>query len=366
LFFSIRDTGIGIPQDKQRTIFDAFSQADTSTTRKYGGTGLGLTIASQLARLMGGKLCVQSEVGKGSTFSFTIQVGPGVAESAAGLRDVSQLAGVPILVVDDNATNRRILESSLLRWKMMPTVVESAAEALRALRRAATSATQLPLVLTDAHMPDLDGFTFIKTIRQDPSLESVKIVVLTSGGERGDAACCRKLGVSAYLSKPFDRLELREVLLRVLAGDSASSEKAILVTRHSIRDQAKSLRFLVAEDNLVNQKLIARFLEKRGHAVVLAGHGLEVLDLLEQQPFDIVLMDVMMPEMDGFEATKRIREKEKTTGAHLPIIALTAHAMRGDREQCLAAGMDGYVSKPIKLEELFSAIESLIQHSSLA
>ena len=363
LLFIVRDTGIGIPADKQRTIFDAFSQADTSTTRRYGGTGLGLTIASQLARLMRGKLWVESEVGKGSTFYFTVQVGPGVAESAAGSQDVSQLAGVPVLAVDDNAANRRILENSLLRWKMIPTVVESAAKALQVIRHACASRTQLPLVLTDAHMPELDGFTLIETIRQDPSLKDVRIVVLTSGGERGDAARCRKLGVAAYLSKPFDRLELRDILLRVLAGDSARSESPILVTRHSVREEAKSLRFLVAEDNLVNQKLIARLLEKRGHTVVLAGNGLEALELLEKQPFDIVLMDVMMPEMDGFEATKRIREKEKAGGAHLPVIALTAHAMRGDRDQCLAAGMDGYVSKPIKLEELFSAIENLVTNS---
>jgi len=364
LLFSVRDTGIGIPADKQHTIFDAFSQADTSTTRKYGGTGLGLTIANQLAHLMGGKLWVESEVGKGSTFYFTVQVGPGLAESAAALPDVSQLAGVPILVVDDNSTNRRILEHTLLRWKMIPTVVATAADALRVIRRTSASGVRLPLVLTDAHMPELDGFTFIETIRQDPSLKNIKIVVLTSGGERGDAARCRKLGVCAYLSKPFDRLELRDVVLRVLAGDTPCSENAILLTRHSMRDQAKSLRFLVAEDNVVNQKLIARLLEKRGHTVALAGNGLEVLEILEKHSFDIVLMDVMMPDMDGFEATKRIREKEKAAGAHLPIVALTAHAMRGDREQCLAAGMDGYVSKPIKVEELFSAIESLMQHSS--
>ncbi len=364
LLFSVRDTGIGIPLDKQRSIFDAFSQADSSTTRKYGGTGLGLTIASQLVRLMGGNLWVESEAGRGSTFYFTVQVGLGDAESPrdslAKTLDISQCAGVPVLVVDDNATNRRILEDSLRNWKMMPTVVDSAAAAIRALRRVQESHSPLPLLLTDAHMPEMDGFGLVERIRQDPSLNNIKIVVLTSGGRRGDAALCRTLGVNAYLSKPFDRLELRELLLRVLAGDSARPESAALVTRHSLRDQAKSLCFLVAEDNVVNQKLIARLLEKRGHTVVVARNGWEALALWEQRPFDIVLMDVMMPEMDGFEATRRIREKEKASGAHLPIIALTAHAMRGDREQCLAAGMDGYVSKPINMEELFSVIENLL------
>ena len=221
LLFSVRDTGIGIPADKQRNIFDAFSQADSSTTRKYGGTGLGLTIAGQLVRLMGGKLWVQSEAGKGSTFCFTVQVGPGdriSAESRAKTLDISPFIGVPVLVVDDNATNRRILEDSLLRWKMVPTVVDSAAAAIEALRRAQESGSPLPLLLTDAHMPEMDGFGLVERIRQDPSLNNIKIVVLTSGGGRGDAALCRKLGVDAYLSKPFDRLELRDLLLRVLAG----------------------------------------------------------------------------------------------------------------------------------------------------
>ena len=185
-------------------------------------------------------------------------------------------------------------------------------------------------------------------------------MILTSGGTRGEAVRCQKLGVAAYLSKPFDRLELRDVLLRVLAGNPAKPESRPLVTRHTLREQAKSLRFLIAEDNVVNQKLIARLLEKRGHTVSLARNGWEALALLEQRPFDIVLMDVMMPEMDGFEATRRIREKEKASGAHFPIIALTAHAMRGDKEQCLAAGMDGYVSKPINMEELFSVIENVL------
>jgi two-component system, sensor histidine kinase and response regulator len=243
---------------------------------------------------------------------------------------------------------------------MVPTVVDGAVAAIEALKQVHESGTQLPLVLTDAHMPDIDGFGLVERIRQDPLFANVKIVILTSGGQRGDAARCKQLGVAAYLSKPFDRLELRDVLLHVLAHEPAKPENRVLVTRHTVLEQADSLSFLVAEDNVVNQTLIARLLVKRGHSVVLAQNGREALEILEKQPFDIVLMDVQMPEMDGFEATKRIREKEKVSGAHQPIIALTAHAMKGDEERCLAEGMDGYVTKPIKLEELFSVIEGVL------
>ncbi len=360
LQFSVRDTGIGIPADKQEKIFDAFSQADSSTTRKYGGTGLGLTITAKLVRLMGGKIWIESENGKGSTFHFTIRVGTEVATAARESFDVSQLAGVPVLVVDDNATNRRILEDSVIRWKMVPTVVEGAAAAIQVLQNACAWHARLPVVVADVHMPEIDGFGLVERIREDPLLSGLKIVLLTSGGERGDAARCQKLGVAAYLKKPFDRLELREVLLRVLAENPATHEKRTLVTRHTIREQTKSLTFLVAEDNEVNQRLIARLLEKRGHTVLLAQNGQEALDALDTQAIDIVLMDGQMPVMDGFEASRCIREKEKKSGAHLPIIALTALAMKGDKERCLASGMDGYVSKPIKLEELFSVIEKIL------
>jgi CheY-like chemotaxis protein len=359
LRFSVRDTGIGIPVDKQHKIFGAFCQADSSTSRKYGGSGLGLAISAQLIGLMGGRVWVESEVGKGSTFHFTVQFGPGGPALPPESLDVSQLAGVPILVVDDNAANRRILEDSVIRWKMMPTVVDGAAGAIQELRHALESGARLPLVLTDAHMPEVDGFGLVERIRQDPLLSNLRIVILTSGGERGDAARCQKLGVAAYLSKPFDRLELREVLLRVLAGDPAAPGRMALVTRHTVREQEKSLSFLVAEDNAVNQRLIVRLLEKRGHSVVLAQNGREALEALEKQQFAVVLMDIQMPEMGGFEATKLIREKEKASGTHVPIIALTAHAMQGDKDRCLACGMDGYVSKPINIEEVFSVIEEV-------
>jgi two-component system sensor histidine kinase/response regulator len=361
LRFSIRDTGIGIPSNKLDKIFRAFSQADSSTTRRYGGTGLGLTISAQLAGLMGGRIWVESEPGRGSTFYFTVRLGPGASALPGELLDGSQLERVPVLVVDDNATNRKILEDSLTRWNMTPTVVEGAKSAMRILQHAGNSGATLPLVLTDARMPEVDGFGLVEMIRQDPLLAGVRIVMLTSGGERGDVARCRKLGVAAYLSKPFDRLELREVLLRVLAGSQPMRDNRSVVTRHTLLDQSQSLSFLVAEDNAVNQKLVARLLEKRGHSVVLAVNGREALSALEKRPFDVVLMDGEMPEMDGFEATRRIREKEKLSGSHLPIIALTAHAMQGDKDRCLAGGMDGYVSKPIKLEELFSVIDDVIR-----
>jgi CheY-like chemotaxis protein len=361
LRFSVRDTGIGIPVDKQHRIFDSFSQADSSTTRKYGGTGLGLSISSRLVSLMGGNIWVESESGKGSTFHFTAPVGHGVAALPSESLDASELAGVPVLVVDDNAANRRILEDSAIRWKMLPTVVEGAAAAMQVLQQAQASGAQLPLVLTDAHMPDIDGFVLVERIRQDPLLSNLRIVILTSSGELGDAARCRKLGVAAYLNKPFDRLELRAVLLHVLASEPAEPEAA-LVTRHTLHEQQQSLSILVAEDNAVNQRLIARLLQKRGHAVVLALNGREALEAMENQPFDMVLMDIQMPEMDGFEATRLIREKERASGAHAPIIALTAHAMQGDEERCLACGMDGYITKPIQPEDLFREIDRLRVH----
>lgn len=364
LGFSVRDTGIGIPAEKLEKIFGAFSQADSSTTRRYGGTGLGLTISTQLVGLMGGKIWVESESGKGSTFHFTVHVGVGTPAPSDKSFEQIQLAGVSILAVDDNPTNRRILEDSLAGWKMKFLVVEKAAHALRILQQAQKSGIELPLVLTDAHMPEMDGFGLVERIRQDPSLSNVRIVILTSGGERGDAARCKKLRVAAYLSKPFDRLELREVLLRVLAGAPALQNKSSMVTRYTLLEQTKSLAFLVVEDNSVNQRLVTRLLEKRSHKVVLAANGREALEVLANKTFDIVLMDGEMPEMDGFEATRLIREKEQMSGSHLPIIALTAHAMHGDKDRFMAAGMDGYVSKPIKPEEFFSVIDDVLRRAA--
>jgi two-component system sensor histidine kinase/response regulator len=240
---------------------------------------------------------------------------------------------------------------------MLPTVAEGAVAALQVLQNAHASGVQLPLVLTDAHMPDIDGFGLVESIREDPALSNVRVVILTSGGERGDAARCQTLGVAAYLSKPFDRLELRDVLLHVLARGPATLGKRALVTRHTVREETQSLSLLVAEDNTVNQRLIARLLEKRGHTVVLVRNGREALEAMDKQSFDIVLMDVQMPELDGFETTRLIRKREEASGVHLPIIALTAHAMQGDKERCLACGMDGYIPKPVQPEDMFLEID---------
>lgn len=360
LLFSVRDTGIGISAEKQQMIFEAFSQAESSTTRKYGGTGLGLAISRKLVNMMGGQLRVESEPGMGSTFYFTIQAGHAQGALQSEPLMLPELAGVRVLIVDDNATNRRLLEDSVKRWGMLPTVAESADSALQLLN---ASPTKPALVLTDAHMPRLDGFGLTKKIRDDPSLAALSIIILTSAGQRGDGARCRELGVSAYLSKPFDRLELRDALRRVLAGKALSPGTDALITRHTIRQQINPLTFLVAEDNTVNQRLIARLLEKRGHRVVLVQNGSEALEAFQKQGFEVALMDCHMPEMDGFEATREIRKKEKLIGGHLPIIALTADAMKGDKERCLAAGMDGYVSKPVKLDELFSVVESVLQRN---
>ncbi len=290
LRFKIRDTGIGIPADKQGIIFEAFSQADSSTTRKYGGTGLGLTICAQLVEMMGGKITVESEARRGATFCFTAQVGRAAAALAGDSLDVSQLAGVPVLVVDDNATNRRTLQDSLSRWKMTTTVVGGAVAALEELHRCLATGAPLPMVLTDAHMPEIDGFGLVERIRQEALFDDIRIIVLTSGGQRGDAARCQKLGVAAYLSKPFDRLELRDVLLRVLAGGATSPKKGALVTRHTVLEQQNAISFLVAEDNAINQRLITRLLEKRGHTVVVAKNGREALEALAKRSFDVVLM----------------------------------------------------------------------------
>jgi len=361
LHFSVKDTGIGIPQDRQKLIFEAFTQADSSMTRKFGGTGLGLTISSSLVQLMGGRVWVESEPAKGSTFHFTAKFGLGKAPAArAPAQDLVDLRNMPVLVVDDNATNRLMLEGMLLRWFMMPTLAEGGREALDILHKAKKNGKPFPLVLTDMQMPGMDGFALAEQIKNDPGLAGATIMMLTSAGQRGDAARCRELGIAAYLTKPIQQSDLREAILTALGNRSVERDRAALVTRHSLREARRNLRILLAEDNPVNQTLAIRLLEKRGHTVVVANNGREALAILENSAaggFDLALMDIEMPEMDGFEATAAIREKEKSSGKHLPIIALTAHVMKGDQDRCAAAGMDGYVSKPIHPDELFHAID---------
>ncbi len=355
LHFTVSDTGIGIPLDKQKSIFDPFSQADTSTTRKFGGTGLGLSISVRLVQMMGGHMWVESKPGVETEFHFTIPLLPALNPISARAGENSKfLRGVKALIVDDNSTNRRILELMLKRWEMVPTAVQSGAEAIAELLSSPAADEPYGLILSDVLMPGMDGFAFAERVRQEPKLSSAKIVMLTSAGQRGDAARCRELGISAYAMKPVRRSELLDVISRLLDGRE-QDPAAPLITRYSIaneRTAARSLRVLIAEDNLVNQKLVARLLEKRGHTVRIACNGREALECLVQAPYDLVLMDVQMPDMDGFEATGELRRREKLTGLHTPIIALTAHAMKGDRERCHEAGMDGYLSKPIRAAEL--------------
>ncbi len=362
LRFTVSDTGVGIPKDKQESIFDSFSQADTSTTRKYGGTGLGLTISARLVEMMGGNIRVESEPGRGTEFRFTLRLGVADAKDirVATVAPPELLRGVKVLVVDDNRTNQRILEGILGRWEMKPTLVEGGEEALAELFAAREAGKPFALILTDMHMPGMDGFALVERIRQRPELSPATIMMLTSAGHRGDAARCQELGVAAYLLKPIRQSELREAIARVLGA--VAEEGAIpLITRFSLqhpREPAAFLRVLVAEDNPVNQRLVVRLLEKRGHRVEVVVNGREALQVLDKQRFDLVLMDVQMPEMDGMEATAAIRKKETGSGWHIPIVALTANVMKGDREKYLASGMDGYLAKPIRPLELDELLES--------
>ena len=365
LQFTVADTGIGVPEEKFETIFAPFSQADTSTTRKYGGTGLGLTISTRLVHMMGGRIWLESQVGRGSQFHFTTRMGvsEGKEIKLGTIAPPEVLRDVRVLVVDDNQTNCRILEGMLLRWSMQPTTAYGGRAALAQLEEAWERGQPYGLILADMHMPDMDGFELVEEIRKRTELSTATIMMLTSAGHRGDAARCQELGISAYLLKPIRQSELREAIGRVL-GARTEVGAIPLVTRfslHDAREPGHYLRVLLAEDNLVNQRLAVRLLEKRGHSVVVAATGLEALQALEKEAFDLVLMDVQMPEMDGLEATAAVRAKEKLSGLHQPIIALTAHAMKGDREKCLAGGMDGYLTKPIRPVELEQILDLYVE-----
>jgi PAS domain S-box-containing protein len=366
LHFAIQDSGIGISKDKQQLIFEAFAQADTSSRRKYGGTGLGLTISSSLVKMMGGRIWVESEAGQGSTFHFTSLFQLPAQASHKERENHLTLEGIHVLVVDDNPTNRRILETMLHQWGMRPTVVDSGWTALAALKRAKEKRDPVTLLLLDAQMPGMDGFALARKIHEDRELTSATVMMLTSGGQRGDAARCREVGISAYLTKPVRQVELREAILKVLGMQKQKTEEPKLVTRNSLREARRPLRILLAEDNAINREVAVRLLAKRGHVVTVTENGKEAVAAVESghETFDLILMDVQMPEMDGFEATAAIRETEKATGTHIPIIAMTAHAMKGDRERCLAAGMDAYISKPIQFEELIEVTESFAEQST--
>jgi two-component system, sensor histidine kinase and response regulator len=360
LRFTVKDTGIGIAPAKQAAVFEAFQQADGSMTRKYGGTGLGLTISSRLVELMGGRIWVESELGEGSRFHFTANFG--VQKAAVRMivpRDPETLRDMRVLVVDDNATNRQILVKMLEGWRMVPATADSGAKAMVTLTESKGIGRTFPLILLDAQMPEMDGFALAEYIKRHPSFRAATIMMLSSAGQRGDAMRCRELGVAAYLTKPIRQAELMDAILTALGTRAKSQEKPALVTRHTLRESQNRLKVLLAEDNAVNQLVALRLLERFGHTVTVAGNGKKALEAWEKGGFDAILMDVQMPEMNGWEATQAIRDKERSTGERIPIIAMTAHAMKGDDERCFAAGMDDYLTKPIRTEDLMTALEKV-------
>ena len=362
LHIAVQDTGIGIPADKQKVIFEAFGQADGSTTRNFGGTGLGLTISERLAKAMGGGIQVESEPGKGSRFQFTVSleavyqtVEEAEQPGAVSLQDVS------VLVVDDNLTNRRVLEELLHGWGMRPEMAAGAREALEVMRRRQNIGEPFDIVLTDLRMPEMDGFGLVEELRKSAA-ETGQVLMLTSGEHRGDLARSRALGISAYLTKPVRRAELRSAVAAALAEAKQPGERApatVAARPRPTREGGRSLHILLAEDNEVNQLVARGILENAGHTMEVANYGTEVAPLLAAQSFDVVLMDIQMPKMDGFQATAAIREMEKHTGEHIPIIAMTAHAMAGYKEKCLKAGMDGYVTKPVRHDLLMQALADI-------
>ncbi len=367
LHFKVQDTGMGIPAEKRVLLFQAFSQADSSTTRKYGGTGLGLAISARLVQLMGGEIWVESSEGQGSAFHFTALFATAEMQSQAASPGVAaELHGLSLLVVDDNETNRRILCEMTRGWGMRPVPAESGAAALAVLETAQQNGTPFRAILIDATMPGMDGFELAERIRtgikRNPFQTEATVLMLTSGGRPGEAKRCRQLGISAYLLKPVGKADLLAAILKALSLHQAETNASVpLVTRHTLRESAHKLRILVAEDNQVNQAVIMRALQKMGHTPVLAENGKAAVASASTEKFDLVFMDVQMPEMDGLAATAAIRQSEKVSGLHLPIFAMTAHAMKGDRERCLEAGMDGYITKPVRFSDIEQTLAGLAE-----
>jgi len=366
LQFEISDTGIGIPQDRQDKLFKSFSQVDASTTRKYGGTGLGLAISKQLTEMMGGQISVKSQLGKGSTFSFTAGFGrqDPSKEPTLPVKFPKTIRGKRILGVDDNEINREILAAYLTSWECSPKVVSSGEEALKALRSAAGTLAPFDVLITDMMMPEMDGMELAQKVRSDETLADIRIIMLTSCGERGDGELINKIGINGYFSKPIKSVDLYQAVICVLGLAEGLPEYSGLkptVTRHTLKEIKKhSVRILVAEDNKINQKVTRTILKKLGVIVETANNGKEAVEIIQKGQFNLVLMDIQMPEMDGYEATQAIRSLPGTFRS-IPIIAMTAHAMKGDREKCLAAGMDGYVSKPVKPIDLQEVIAQWVK-----
>jgi len=360
LEFSVTDTGIGIPVHKQEMIFSAFAQADGSTTREYGGTGLGLAISSQLIEMMGGRIRVQSTPGKGSRFLFTAHFDLQDAENDAPPREAPDaLRDIAVMVLERNASTRNVLEELLMHWGMTPTFVADAASAMVEMKRAAATGTPFRLAIVDVALSQDDNLTLPETLVQTPELSDTRLVALISAGRRSGLDRCCQLGLASYVIKPIRYHELITAI-KIALGIPAAQRGLSDGEGNTPSDESdRQLNVLVAEDNLVNQRLVLRLLEKRGHTVTLATNGKQALQAIAEQAFDLVIMDVQMPEMDGLSATAAIRSKEACSGEHLPIIAMTAHAMKGDRERCLQSGMDGYVSKPISAGELFATIEKM-------
>ncbi len=362
LHFAVSDTGIGIPSDKTGTIFESFKQVDGSTTREYGGTGLGLAISKQLVEMMGGKIWVESELGKGSTFHFTacFESGREDATEALPTRDLD-LSGLPILILDDNATNRLVLKEMTSSWGLEPAEAANERDALMMLENAFEAGKSYRVLLLDSQLGGKDGLEVAKQVKEGPYGANLKMILLTSVGRKGDAAEFAKFGISGHLTKPVKQSELLDAITMVLGH--STDEKVDVISDYAVQETQRRLGILLVEDNPVNQKVAATMLEKQGHHVVVASNGREALEVIDKERIDLILMDVQMPEMDGFEATELIRDREKGNGGHIPIIATTAHAMKGDRERCLAAGMDSYISKPIRAQELFSVIQNLANRS---
>ena len=362
LHFAVRDTGIGIPKERQQTIFEAFSQVDASVTRKYGGTGLGLAISTQLVGLMGGNMWLESEEGQGSVFHFSVRLGCPTPAEALSQPDTIPLQGERLLLIDDNASNRRIVTDLLTRWQMDVQTAESAQTALTLIQQANTQGTPFSLLLSDCRMPGIDGFALVRTLTEDPAFGTPILMMVTATDQKTERETLHTLGLAGSMLKPVRPAELRDAILLALGKHSTKSQRS--PKRPFALESRLKLRILLAEDNAVNQKLAVLFLQRWGHEVIVAQNGQEACQALaENGPFDVVFMDVQMPEMNGLDATVAIRQREHAKNLpRVPIIAMTAHAMAGDKETCFQAGMDGYATKPLRAEELFHTLEQVTAH----